>query len=187
MQEASVGGGHVLRDRSFLVTFVSARRLRGAPTDMYKRRQQHHRFTRPKASGHVRPRTAGSKSLRRPSGRSGRPLRGDARSPRKTACKQASPRSSRPLVLWQPTTSAPVRLPIAADMSYLFDWATRIPSAHRYYTELRKTYGPVFTLRYGSRLVCVITEHQASLPPSLMHPTLTSFKHFRPGRTRHHG
>ncbi|KAH9921236.1 cytochrome P450 [Epithele typhae] len=37
------------------------------------------------------------------------------------------------------------------------------PYAHRYYTELAKTYGPVFTLRYGSRIVCVIAGHQAAL------------------------
>ncbi|TBU29936.1 cytochrome P450 [Dichomitus squalens] len=34
--------------------------------------------------------------------------------------------------------------------------------AYLYYNELAKTYGPVFTLRYGSKHVCVITGHQAA-------------------------
>lgn len=33
-------------------------------------------------------------------------------------------------------------------------------SAYLYYTELAETYGPVFTLKYGSRRVCVIGRHQ---------------------------
>ncbi|TFK93081.1 cytochrome P450 [Polyporus arcularius HHB13444] len=35
--------------------------------------------------------------------------------------------------------------------------------AYRYYTELAGTYGPVFTMRYGSHRVCVITGHQAAM------------------------
>lgn len=37
-----------------------------------------------------------------------------------------------------------------------------INSAPRRYAELTEVYGPVFSLRYGSRIVCVIGRHQVS-------------------------
>ncbi|KAI0770000.1 cytochrome P450 [Fomes fomentarius] len=36
-------------------------------------------------------------------------------------------------------------------------------SAYRYYNELAETYGPVFSMRYGSRRVVVINRHQAAV------------------------
>ncbi len=36
-------------------------------------------------------------------------------------------------------------------------------SAYRYYNELAETYGPVFSMRYGSRRVVVINRHQVRI------------------------
>ncbi|KAI0720580.1 cytochrome P450 [Cerioporus squamosus] len=54
------------------------------------------------------------------------------------------------------------RLPPGPPGHWLFGNTPPTSYAYRYYTELAATYGPVFTMRYGSHRVCVITGHQAA-------------------------
>ena len=48
------------------------------------------------------------------------------------------------------------------------DSSESIHSAFLHYNELAKTYGPVFTMRYGSKYVCVITGHQVRTCPETL-------------------
>ncbi|KAI0647953.1 cytochrome P450 [Trametes meyenii] len=54
------------------------------------------------------------------------------------------------------------RLPPSPPGHWLFGNAPPAAYAHLHFARLAETYGPVFTLRYGSRRVCIITRHEAA-------------------------
>nr|BED42995.1 cytochrome P450 monooxygenase [Trametes versicolor] len=54
------------------------------------------------------------------------------------------------------------RLPPSPPGHWLFGNAPPTAYAHLHHTRIAETYGPVFTLRYGSRRLCVIARHQAA-------------------------
>ncbi|KAI0829920.1 cytochrome P450 [Trametes gibbosa] len=54
------------------------------------------------------------------------------------------------------------RLPPSPPGHWLFGNAPPTAYAHLHHTRTAEKYGPVFTLRYGSRRLCVITRHQAA-------------------------
>ncbi|KAH9851835.1 cytochrome P450 [Lenzites betulinus] len=54
------------------------------------------------------------------------------------------------------------RLPPSPPGHWLFGNAPPATYPHLQYTRLAETYGPVYTLRYGSRRLCVITRYEAA-------------------------
>ncbi|KAH9858577.1 cytochrome P450 [Lenzites betulinus] len=63
---------------------------------------------------------------------------------------------------WLGFGKASERLPPSPPGHWLFGNAPPTAYAHLHHTRTAETYGPVFTLRYGSRRLCVITRHQAA-------------------------
>ncbi|KAI0349583.1 cytochrome P450 [Trametes cingulata] len=54
------------------------------------------------------------------------------------------------------------RLPPSPPGHWFFGNAPPTAFAYRHFARIAETYGPVFTLRYGSRRLCVITRHEAA-------------------------
>ncbi len=82
-----------------------------------------------------------------------------------TACRSAPAWTTWTLAVREHASDVFVRLSLP-HAAYRDSILTPLPvtdSAYRYYTELAGTYGPVFTMRYGSHRVCVITGHQVSV------------------------